>query len=390
MRIRAAFEAAKTDGERKALVERIKTALDDGDIKMEELSIRDIAEATLGRVGLDALSKNDGAALADLREAVSPVMLSNFTNITGVLVLRAGYEAYTSAEFVAGQLQTEETDNEDNVRVAGLADIDDDATVIPEGQEYPTVKFGEDYIAVPSSVKRGARLALTKEMIFFDKTGRLLELARQVGYIVGRNKEIRSLRNILGVDNTFSRKGVSRNTYVSTADPRINKIASNALQDYSDIEAVEQLFANYTDDRTTGEPITVNPDTMLVSPYKEWTARRLLDATQVRIATNTAATQTYSPNPLGSISKKLVVSPWVKWVLVNKGSISDANAKEYWYYGNFKKAFRYRTLFPFAMVQAAANSQDDFERDVVAQWKASERGVPYTWAPWFVAQSIEA
>lgn len=382
-----AFSALKTDGEIKEMTAKFTEAIKESDAPMDskEFSIREMAEATLGADAVAAMGRAHEAGVGEsLREAVSPVKLSAFTNITGALLLKAGLESYNSPDHIGSQLVTEESTNEDNERITGVAEIDDDALVVPEDTEYPTMKFGEDYIDVPKSQKRGARIGLTREMIFFDRTGKVIELAKKVGERVATNKEIRILRTVLGVDNTFSRKGVSRNTYVAAADPRINKVASSELLDYSQIEAAEQIFNAYVDDRTTGEPIDVRPDTLLCCKYKEWTAARIAEAREIRIATNTAATQTYGPNPAAG-KFKVVTSPWIQWVLVNKGGMTATNARNHWYYGNSKRAFGYRTLFPFAFV-AASSHDAEFDRDVVMQWKASERGVPYVKAPWHMAE----
>lgn len=392
IKFQEAFKSLKTDAEIKAMAAKFVEAIDDGTIKVDasSVSIRDIAEATLGVDVVQRLGRMADTGLHEgLKESVSPVKLSAFTNITGNLILKAGLESYKSEEFIGEKLVTEYQSADDNERIIGVQPIDDNAIIIPEDGEYPTVKLGEDYIDTPKSVKRGARIGLTRELIFFDRTGKLIEMAQEVGKRVGVNKEIRILRTVLGIDNTFSRKGVTRNTYVASADPRINMISSLELLDYSQIETAEQAFNAYVDDRTTGEPINVMPDTLLVTKYKEWTAHRIAEAREIRIATNTAATQTYGPNPAAG-KFKVLSNRWLQWVLVNHGSISATNARNYWYYGNFKNAFKYKTIFPFAMVAASPSHDADFDRDVLMQWKASERGAPVIVAPWHALKAYVA
>jgi hypothetical protein len=84
----------------------------------------------------------------------------------------------------------------------------------------------------------------------------------------------------------------------------------------------------------------------------------------------------------------VVSSPWISKLLVEAG-ISAANANKHWFLGEFKKAFKYRTLFPF-QVKAAQHDKDDFERDVIAQFRADERGVPRVIAPWYAAKFYDA
>jgi hypothetical protein len=383
------FESCNTEAEKTSASEKIIKLFKEGKIKSSDLSILDIAEATLGKNGMNAMRNADeDMVFATVKEATSPVSLRSFTNITQLLVQEGVVTAYTAPEFIGSQLVTEETSREDNVQIPGLKPIDDDMLVVPEGEEFPSVKFGEDYISTPKSQKRGGKIGVTREMIFFDRTGQVNELASSLGNRLGTNKEKRILRVVLGLDNSFSRNGTARNTYVASADPRINKIASNALVDWTDLDAVNNLFLGMTDDRTVGEPIQVTPDTLLVSPFKMWTARQIINATEIRNTTGSTI-QTLSANPVSGAVKNVLTSQWLDWLLVKEGGVSAANAKDYWHFGQPKKAFAYRTLFPLT-VRQAQNDQEEFERDVMLRYRADERGVAYIKAPWYMVQSYNA
>lgn len=383
----------KTNLEIREAANRVVGLMKEGKIKPSQCSILDIAESTLGREGLDAMRHaNENEGFIAVQESVDPVHLAAFNNITGQLVLQGVMEQYRRPELIGESLVTTETSNEDNTRVPGLTPIDDDAMVVNEGEEYPDVKFGEDYIDIPSSTKRGMKIGLTREMIFFDRTGQVMKMASSVGERLGTNKEKRILQVALGITNNFKRKGTARNTYVASADPRINKLASNPLVDWTDIDAVMNLFNAMTDDRASGEPIEVMPDTIIVPRSKLLTARQILTATEVRANGNAAAgtpdLTTVAGNPVNGMFN-IVSSPWIEWLLVKSG-VSAANAAKYWYLGQPKKAFTYRTLFPLQVRASSANDKDDFDRDVVAQFRADERGVCYVNAPWYMAQSYDA
>jgi hypothetical protein len=326
---------------------------------------------------------NSDNAFVGVKEAVDPVNLSAFTNITGNMIFEAALASYTAPEFIGNELVTEEKSTRDGGFDTGLAPIDDDAMIVKEGEEFPSVKFGEDYIKIPTSVKRGLKIGITRELVFFDQTGKIIEQAQTIGGRLGTNKEKRILRTVLGIDNGFERKGVARNTYVLTGggDPRVNAKASTTLTDYTSIDTAMQLFADMNDDRAVGEPISVMPDTMLIPWGLQWTAKRILNATELRVVTNTTNTA-ITPNIVPGM--RVISSPWIGNLLVAAGSTA-ANAAKYWYLGQFKKAFKYRTLFPF-QVKAAQHDKDDFERDVIAQFRADERGVPRIVAPWYAAK----
>lgn len=395
-----AFKSAKTSAEVRTAGSRIKEHIKSGKIKAADVSLYNLAEACLGNEGLSALrSMNDsseGQMLAGLREAVDPVNLSAFTNITGELIINQGYEAYRQPDFIGDQLVTAETSNTDNTREAGLSPIDDDVLVVKEGGEYPDTKFGEDYIDIPKSEKRGMKIGLTREMIFFDRTGKLVELARSIGEVLGRNKERRILSYVLGLTNNFTRKGVARNTYVAASDPRINLKTGLTLTDWTSYDTIMQMFQVMGDDKSVADPITVVPNTILCTPGKEMTHKRILNATEVRHVTATATIETAGANPLAGKGLKVLSSQWYYDMLTRSttavgipgAGVSSTVANGTWIIGDFKRAFRYRTLFPFALEQAN-HDKDAFERDVLMQWKCSERGTPYVYAPWHCIKVTE-
>lgn len=385
-----AFESAKTDAEILERSDVVVTAVKEGKLSLHNTSLLDIAEATLGVQGMRSLRETPQApGFSVLKESVAPVNLTAFSNITGQLIYQGVYEQYARPEFIGDQLVTAETSREDNTRVPGIAPIDDDAMTVEEGGEFPDVKFGEDYIDIPKSEKRGLKIGVTREMVFFDRTGQVLEMARTVGERLGMNKEKRILQVVLGITNTYTRKGVAANTYLTSGN-RINEIV-NVLTDWTSLDAEMQAFYAMRDDRTKSEPIMVRPTTMLVSPYKMLTAKRILSATEVR--STSGSMETITANPVSG-SMSVLSSPYFDWLLtktVADGGLNLAGnvARDYWYCGEFKRAFRYRTLFPM-QVLTASNDKDSFERDVVAQFRADERGVAYTYAPWYVIRNKPA
>jgi hypothetical protein len=276
-------------------------------------------------------------------------------------------------------------------RLIGTTELEDDAMVVKEGEEFPDTKFGEDYIDVPGSDKRGLKIGVTREAVFFDRTGQLIERCRQIGNQMAKNKDKRIWRVILGLDNTFKRKGVARNTYVAASDPRINAQTGVALTDWTSLDTGWQLFSKMRDDRTEAEPISVMPDTLLVSQKQYFTARNIINATQIETRTNTGNTSTMSANPVSGIVSNALTSSWYYYYLTlptAKGGagLNEAQANARWYWGQPKKAFRYRTLFPMQMLTASPQDPAYFNSDIVAQFRVSERGVAYVAAPWYMAQ----
>ena len=384
------FEGAHTPAEVQERTDLVLEAIKSKKLPVKDVSIRDVAEATLGIDGLRRLAHaSDESCFQAVKEAVAPVNLTAFTNITGQMIYQGVYEAYSAPEFIGEQLVTTETSREDNTRVPGLAEIDEDAMVVEEGGEYPDVKYSEDYIDIPQSKKRGLKIGVTREMVFFDRTGQVMEMAQRVGEVLGLNKERRIMDVVVGIDNTFKRKGVTRNTYVSAAedatDPRINEI-TQALSDWTSIDAAMQAFEAMSNDAKNNRPIMVTPRVLLVTAAKVMTAKNILNSTEIRVTQSGAATQTIAANPVAGMVQ-VITSPWLKRRLVAAG-VGAAAADKYWYLGDPKRAFRYRTLFPM-QVLSASHDKDAFERDVIAQYRADERGVAYVYAPWYMLNAHE-
>lgn len=385
------FEGAQTPAEITERTEKVIEAIKTKELDVKDLSIRDVAEATLGQDGIRKLAHNNSeSAFVAVQEAVAPVNMTAFTNITGQMIYQGVYEAYSAPEFIGEKLVTTETSREDNTRVPGLAEIDEDAMVVEEGGEYPDVKFSEDYIDIPQSKKRGLKIGVTREMIFFDRTGQVLEMAQRVGEVLGLNKERRIIDVVTGIDNTYKRKGVTRTTYVSASedanDPRINEI-TQALTDWNSIDAAMQAFEAMSNDSTKNKrPIMVTPRVMLVTAAKVMTAKNILNSTEIRVTQTGSNTQTIAANPVAG-AVQVLTTPWLKRRLV-ANSVSASAADKYWWIGDPKRAFRYRTLFPM-QVLSASHDKDAFERDVVAQYRADERGVAYVYAPWYMLNAHE-
>src|SRR5690606_1616683 len=81
--------------------------------------------------------------------------------------------------------------------------------------------------------------------------------------------------------NNFIWQGVAFNTYQASS-PWKNLVTSNGLADWTNLDAVEQAFADITDPNTA-EPILNSGATLLVPPAVRANALRVIGATQVRM-----------------------------------------------------------------------------------------------------------
>lgn len=363
-------------------------AIDEAVIKPEELSIQEIFESFIpdGRMICDDWRRGGNVSLMETAGAVS---VSNFTNITGQIVFNKVLEGFNNEQLIFKNLIPTQPTQFSGERIPGIAQLGDMAEVVGEGQLFPSAGVSEDYIDTPATLKRGFMVAITKEAIFFDRTNLVLKRASDLGEWMGVNREKRAIDCIIDENTTAHRykwKGSIYATY-QTSSPWINSKTSNALENWTNIDALEQLFANLTDPYT-GEPITVLADTLIVNPQNSANARRILYASQTMRVTGGYPTtgnlnQAVAPNPVGntpySSAYKLIDNS--RFFPTRTATDTD------FFMGNYQKAVAYMENWPMAVIQAPPNSTAEFERDIVTQYRASERGAYAVIEPRYMGKS---
>lgn len=291
-----------------------------------------------------------------------------FSNISGQIVYSMVLEAWNDPVFIGEQLCTVIPTEFSGEKIPGVSGLGDEAEVVAEGDEYPMVGNSEEWIETPETTKRGFIVPITKEAIYFDRTGLVLQRASETGRWLAINREKRILDVALGITSVYKRNGVSAAiaTYgdVSGTHDWDNLAATNALADWTDVENAMLLFDGMSDPNT-GEPIVVMPRQIVVPSALAMTARRILNATEIRFGDGASATtQTVSANPVAGMLE-IVTSPYVK---------ARTSSSSTWFLGDFKKAFAYMENWPITTVAAPVNSELEFTRDIVNRFKVSERG----------------
>jgi len=367
---------------------RLTEAIQAKHLRAEDFSLRECARAFCGEQFVENLNPRSKAGGLPLLEAGDAVSVAAFSNITGQIVYSRIMQAYQNPAFVMSSIVPNVPTTLSGEKIPGMTQIGDQAEVVTEGKEYPTAGFTEDYVETPATTKRGLIVPVTKEAVFFDRTNLILQRASDVGTWLATNKEKRLVDILIGKVNTYKWKGTTYNTY-NTSTPWINSKSSNDLVDWTDIDNVLQLFADMRDPHT-GEPILMMANTLICMPARFMAAKRVLNATEIRFNDGASnSTQTVAANPVsGMFNIQQSVLAYAR--LQSELSVSAANAGKYYYIGDFQKAFAYMENWPVTVVQAPANGEDEFSRDIVAKYKASERGAAAVMEPRCVVQSYEA
>ncbi len=364
-------------------VDHLSESLREGHLCPEDFSLRDLAEALVpdGRQWVRMLDPRSSGNVS-VTEAGDGVDVTAFLNITGQVIYSKILDAYEQENFVASKLVQHIPTRLDGEKIPGISRVADGIDEIAPGMPYPNLGFGEDYIETPSTAKRGFIVPVTKEAIFFDRTHLVLSRAAEVGEVLGLNKEKRILDVIIGATNNYKSNGVSSNTY-STTGSWVNELAVNELVDWTNVDAAEQLFAEMTDDHT-GEPVLVRGTTVLVMPAYRHAAHRVFNAAEIAYSGAGSPTATTASNPLGNYQ---VEESRLAYRRILSSGVIAADAKKWWFVGDFRKAFAYMENWPITITQAPINSEADFNNDIVLRFKASERGAAAVLNPRYVVKS---
>jgi hypothetical protein len=307
-----------------------------------------------------------------LSEAAGATSTATFANISGQIVYDMVLQQYQSPEFVATGLIPERQSNIKGMeKIAGITNLGDETSIVEEGKDYPLVGPSENWIYVVEPDKKGCIVPLTLEAILYDRTGQLVETAGKVGYMYGLQLEKAAIDCVIDENVTAHRYRWMEKGQIATYGDSSgthnwdNLAASNALENYTDIEAAWLLLRNMTDP-FTGEPILFPPTHLIVPHRLEWTARQLLTASTIRrtipgFATSANPVQDEgAQNPVSSLGLNLVSTPFIEARQATKTS---------WYMGAIAKAFRRNVHLPMDVLQAPPQNSDEFDRDIAMKFK---------------------
>jgi hypothetical protein len=351
--------------------EQFSTGLAKGHIKPNEFSIADLFESlvTDGRE-LRRLFNPQLGPTSILAEAAGAVASSDFSSITGQIVYSMMMQDLQPENFPFQAVIPTQSTQFSGEKIPGIANLGDLAEVVNENEDYPLMGTSEDFIETPETKKRGFIVPITKEAIFFDRTGELLQKCSKVGDSLMLNKEKRAIDCLIDENTTAHRykwKGTTYGSYQTTT-PWVNIQTSNGLVDWTDLDAAEQRF-NAITDPNTGEPVVVEANTIIVTKQNEQAAARIINATQIVMHaggyhTSNNVSETQAPNPYRSKYS----------ILTSRLLASRAGTDTDWWLGDPSKYARYMENWPITVTQAPAGNADDFNRDIVAKYKCSERG----------------
>ena len=376
-------------------IEDLREALDrglrgePGGLRPHDFSLRDMAAAGImvggEPIGLGRLVEAcSGQAI--LEDALDTTAFATLTrNVVNVAVL----EGYQLPAFVLSAAVRQINGPKLFPRVPGvsLPQKGDRDLEVAEAEEIPTVGMSDEYARAGQTVKHGAIVPITKEVVMADDTGLVLESASRVGELIGMERETTLTDIVCGlVDDCVIERRYGDATEVTgnlfqdgdseSLGDRYTNVAELDLEDWTSVGAAEQLIAAITNPSTEG-PMLLTRRFLLTPTQMAFTARRIISATETRSA-GTANT-VIAGNPLSALGVTPITSPMVYARMVAAGVNADVAAGT-WFYGDLYRACAWYQNWGLT-VDEDRDGEASFTRDILVRFKATVRGVPVVTEP---------
>lgn len=318
-----------------------------------------------------------------------------FSFVTKSVISQRVMDSFNMEEFVLNRLiPTVKSDVQGEV-IPGVQGIGDKAEIVGEAEFYPTVTFAEDWERSPIAFKKGMTIPVTREAVFFNRTGQILKMAAMVGEWLGVHREKEIADTIIdnprgsatgGMGNRLNWQGTLYATY-DTGTNWTNSHA-NPLINYQDVEQAETLFDNMLDP-WTGEPITLGGTQILGPTAMRFKIAELATADSIVNITGSATVENRFPNPLKGLTA--ATSRILYRRIINGGNagtaVSASNAAQYWYYGDLRRAFEWIEHWPLVVEQLGAGSWLDWTQDILVAYKTRYYGTAATRQPRVVVRN---
>lgn len=357
------------------------------------VGIGELAEA----LGVRELFDPQATGAVGLREAsfgvgIDPTTFVNIsawnTAVSRILQARI-MESYVNPAYIGKTLVQTMQSNQDRERMIGVG-------AIPKGygaqkrlpnQPHPRANLGERWQDTPTTDEYALALDVTKEAVFFDRTGDVLRMAEQVGDSLGFEQDLMIARVIYGLVNNYSYKGTGYNTYL-TSGAWIND-HSNPVSDEKVLDRAKELFIGMTDPETQRR-VRVDSSRMklVIAEERHRAWDRVFNATEVRSSADSAVTTVLAPASAEARSgMERVSNPEWTQLLVDEGGLTLAQAREWWVQADFAKAFAWIENWPLMVTSVTPEQYHMIDRGIARSFFANHRGVAASLEPRYTVRN---
>ena len=345
--------------------------IDGGKLRTSDISFRQLYEELV-----DVPLTEDAKTVAEAMDS------SAFPTVAKKIIHKDIIDEYDLAVGAVGGLVREsQATRTDDELVVGFSAGDTNPLMRRQGMAYEETSFGEKNWKIVMA-DFGRMISLTREVIYEDRTGEVMSRARDIGRAAGHHKQKMIVETIeCAARSAFEEtafggavyKGSAQNAaamYANThasLDGQVNDnlIASNALADYTDLDAVYQGFAAMVDE--AGNKISIVPNTLLIPNALKAKAFQIMNSQMLGGGANDTVSPTYNPvKDLAQGGLNVVSSVFLS-------SASD------WYMGDFDKQLLWLNVYSPATASQGADSELAFTNQIVARFRFSyHAGVGHT------------
>src|SRR3990167_789537 len=310
------------------------------------------APAYNGGVGLPLLEGRGRARLSDWYEQSMAQQVGHFqedalTTSQMSVLLQDGLRSIMFSSFSAEPSTCEQ--------VAARETSNKELETWVEGEAYPRVRpelLPERRIR---NYKYGDILAITEEMLKFDRTGLIRQLAEDQGARAAQTIE----------EAVYTPLFATANYVKTSADNDVGNNTNATKLSAAGLELAFSTIATMKDPRS-GRYLNIRPDTLIVGPRSEYAARQLLFSTQLKrtgpavLETANVAANVYgtgTDNVFRGMVRNLIVTPQVA---------RGGNAYN-WVLGTARRGFVMQEVEPLQILQATgadANNEEYLASDV--------------------------
>jgi len=283
----------------------------------------------------------------DLEENLSS---SAFPTIAGELISKVIIEAYKAFPKVGDRLVRTVPSKQKISQIVGWKAIGK-IRKVNEREPYGQIDPPDEKTVQIRNFKHGGLMDLTKESLFFDQTGELLDRARELGEEGARFREEAILESAV---DALSQSLSNAELYSSGNS---NLLTSNPLGT-AGWENVHTSLIDKKDDNT-GKPIWVFGDKPIL----------MVPAGLFPLAWKLQNNE-YGPQGTANLDKNMAQNMFD--VVVNPYLVKASTT---WWYGGFKRQFRWEEVWPLeTFTRVGQDTSEGFEKDVIQQFKVSWYG----------------
>lgn len=292
--------------------------------------------------------EDDGSAVR-LREAVGTTDFDSFLSANIETKLKLKLQESPSLMDKLARTEKSSKSEENILSTEALAGTFEE---VAEGDEYPKSGYGESTHTVKSA-KYGEMIEITEEMIYFDRTHELNRNIEKLADKAARTKDELVLKALLDGENLTD---ASNGVYTTANGNR-----GTAALDESALAARIKAFRMRED--SAGNIVDVTPNTIVVTPDNELTARKLLNSIELYSSDGSFESRERNVIPQMMDNPQLIVSARLAKLIDSYNSSYKAGS---WFMLRAKEALVYYEVWPLEVFshQKGESSDAAFTRDV--------------------------